>query len=203
MRRWYLSSALFAASLFALWLPTQHPDATALASGPIPTRPLNTRVDPNQSVTLIVLDTSGSMKEEGDTVASYLRTQGTGLVGLITYSDSARMLIQPSQSIAAREAALGALNWRGGSNMYAGLDTALNWFRQHSTGGRILLVSDGSINVGQVDPMIVAALGREASSLGVVIDVLQISVPLSPVLDVLASKSRGEVRVWSDSGSSL
>jgi len=134
------------------------------------------------------------MKEEGDAVADYLsHWQGSGQVGLITYSDSARLLVPPTASSKARQALLGSLNWRGGSNMYAGIETALDWFREHRTGGRILLVSDGSINVGQVHPSVVMDLGRDAQRMGVVIDVLQIDSSLNFVLDNLASQSSGAV----------
>ena len=94
-------------------------------------------------------------------------------IGLITYSDQARMLLTPGQPRERLSGLLDTLPSRGGSNPWSGLTLALQWFRQNDRQGSIFWISDGSLNSGVLDPAEFYAIAAQARAHGVTINAVE------------------------------
>lgn len=124
-------------------------------------------------VMTFVVDVSGSMDQENrlELVKESLfllldQLEPTDRVGLVTYGDDARVLLEPSNDKEAVRRAIESLRPEGSTNAEAGLlagyDVAGRHFRM-SAANRIILCSDGVANVGRTGPLaILGRIGREA-----------------------------------------
>ncbi|RPH55777.1 VWA domain-containing protein, partial [bacterium] len=124
-------------------------------------------------VLTFVVDVSGSMDQENrlglvkQSLALLLdQLQPTDRVGLVTYGDHARVLLEPSNDKEAVRRAIDLLRPEGSTNAEAGLlagyDVAGRHFRMNAA-NRIILCSDGVANVGRTGPLsILGRIGREA-----------------------------------------
>jgi Mg-chelatase subunit ChlD len=142
------------------------------------------------TATLLVVDTSGSTRNQDLSMRTraldYANNYGN--VGLVSYGDHSSLLVKPGGKVAE---VMDTLPSRGGSNLVAGLQEALAWFARAGVGGRIVLVSDGSMNSGDVDPGALIGLAAEARSRNVVIDVFPMGQPEGTLLQDLSSATYG------------
>jgi len=125
------------------------------------------------AVLTFVVDVSGSMDEENrlglvkkslSLLLDQLRP--TDRVGLVTYGDNARLLLEPSNDREAVRRAIDQLQPQGSTNAEAGLllgyAVADRNFKLNAA-NRIILCSDGVANVGRTGPhAILGQIGREA-----------------------------------------
>ena len=124
-------------------------------------------------VLTFVVDVSGSMDQENrlglvkKSLALLLdQLKPTDRVGLVTYGDDARVLLEPSNDKEAVRRAIESLRPEGSTNAEAGLlagyDVAGRHFQMNAA-NRIILCSDGVANVGRTGPLsILGRIGREA-----------------------------------------
>jgi Ca-activated chloride channel family protein len=132
------------------------------------------RADNRRPVVLtFVVDVSGSMDQENrlglvKKSLSLLLDQlkPADRVGLVTYGDDARVLLEPTGDKEAVRRAIESLRPEGSTNAEAGLlagyDMAGRHFRLNAA-NRIILCSDGVANVGRTGPLsILGRIGREA-----------------------------------------
>lgn len=141
-------------------------------------RPVATVMVPREQASIIlVMDVSGSMAatdlEPNRITAAKEAAQefvdtlpGPMRVGLVTFSDYARLIAPLTVDKAAVDEALGNLRVQGGTAMGDGLAVALDQIRLEREGGRnvpatILVLSDGETNRG-VAPVEVALSAAEA-----------------------------------------
>lgn len=213
MRRWYLTLTLTLIALGVAALPclraersgcrmsrmvaeAEFPDYTAqrvrdaLAMGA------------RGPVALLVIDTSGSVPQSPDrAVEAFHALQSRGVqVGAVTYSDQVRFMLGAQTDSASVLDIIGSLPTRGGSNPIAGLTQALDWYRDFGLTGRLVWVSDGSMNSGQPDPAALYALGDRAAAMGVVIDAVEVGTPDSTAMRDLARMTGG---TWVQAGQAV
>jgi Ca-activated chloride channel homolog len=124
-------------------------------------------------VMTFVVDVSGSMDQENrlglvkKSLALLLgQLKPTDRVGLVTYGDDARVLLEPTNDKEAVRRAIESLTPEGSTNAEAGLlagyDVAGRHFKMNAA-NRIILCSDGVANVGRTGPLsILGRIGREA-----------------------------------------
>lgn len=147
-----------------------------------------------EGVTLLVVDSSGSMrkneKRSQEALDALLLLQREN-IGLVTFGDEARMVVSPEQPVEELQAVMATLPSRGGSNLYAGLQTAMDWLRDHHKSGNVLLVSDGSANVGEVDVGKILALAAQADNENVHFYVAESGDPEGTLLRDMAEISHG------------
>ncbi|HNC99485.1 MAG TPA: VWA domain-containing protein, partial [Myxococcota bacterium] len=93
-----------AATELSAWVPIEGLDVTSFTAPP---------------VVLLVVDSSGSMRGSEARVAE-VAAPWNDLTGLVTFGDSARMLLEPGTPSARAKAVLDTLPYRGGSNLQAG-----------------------------------------------------------------------------------
>lgn len=122
-------------------------------------------------VLVVLVDVSGSMEQGGrlELVKGALailleRLRPGDRVGLVTYSDSAQTLLDPTADLAVARQAISRLRPQGSTNAEAGLRRAYGLAEQWLGRGsdvRVLLCSDGVANVGATGPdSILESLGR-------------------------------------------
>ena len=169
MRRWYLTASLALGAFGALLLPTLR------AHGPVTTPPLPPspagEVPVGRAARVVLLDTSGSMvgasREEVQAWVS-TSTRPEDLLGLVTFADEAHSYgwyggaQRENLATLIETAPVG-----GGSNLAAGVETALEMFPGY--GGELWIVSDGDPNVGALDLESFEGLAREARSRNVTV----------------------------------
>lgn len=113
-------------------------------------------------VLVMLVDVSGSMQQDGrlelvkDALALLLERLRPGdRVGLVTYSDRAQVLLQPTADLENARQAVGRLHPQGSTNAEAGLREAYRmaegWLGRGSD-VRVVLCSDGVANVGATGP---------------------------------------------------
>ncbi len=141
---------------------------------------------------ILVVDSSGSMRGTEARVAE-VAARWNDLTGLVTFGDSARMLLEPGTSAERANAVLATLPYRGGSNLQAGLLTAIEWFERHDKSGEIRIVSDGEANVGEVDPQNIYALRDRLLARGIRLTVVESGEPASTILRDLAAATDGKI----------
>jgi Ca-activated chloride channel homolog len=122
---------------------------------------------------IFVIDVSGSMKEENrlglvkDSLSLLLdQLRPSDQIGLVTFGDEARVLLEPTSDRAVVRQAIARLQPEGSTNTEAGLQlgyqVADRNFRLNAA-NRILLCSDGVANVGHTGPRaILGQIEREA-----------------------------------------
>jgi Ca-activated chloride channel family protein len=132
------------------------------------------RADNRRPVVLtFVVDVSGSMDQENrlglvkQSLSLLLdQLRPTDRIGLVTFGDQARVLLEPSNDREAVRQAIDRLRPEGSTNteegLLAGYDMAGRNFRMNAA-NRIILCSDGVANVGRSGPYaILGRIGREA-----------------------------------------
>ena len=206
MRRWYLTLTLTLIALGVAALPAAQQkrgcrmDAARWAHIPevsdmarVPEASDMARVDTarRERPLLLVVDTSGSVPEAPDRAVEVVEALQLSSAWVITYSDHARMLLSGHHPPAQTAEVLRTLPPpRGGSNPVAGLSLALDRCREVG-GGRIVWVSDGSMNSGATDPAILESLAAQAVGLGVRIDAVEIGAPKDTMMRYVASQTGG------------
>ncbi len=177
---------------FAQGYPAPEEDAFAIVAdgGPTPfvdegevllriglqARDVTARDRQRASLTFVV-DTSGSMAQDGrlEMVKDAMRILIRGLdgddrVAIVTFGDTARVVLGPTQATRAAEIldALDGLHPGGSTNLEAGLRLGYDLARQTLTENdidRVVLASDGVANVGLTDPSgILSSIKRDADA---------------------------------------
>lgn len=205
MRRVYFTLLLLVAAVAVALLPRTVPGVLATpgwnlqqeGSVPPTVSSIPGSVVLGEGVTLLVVDTSGSMRSEerrSQEALNALLALSPEKLGLVTYGDSARVVVEPGPSTELIQEVMGSLPSRGGSNLYAGLSEALDWFAYHREAGNIVLVSDGSANVGEVDPRRILQLSGRARDLAVRIYGVESGEPEGTLLRDLSEAGGG--RTW-------
>jgi Mg-chelatase subunit ChlD len=161
----------------SLWVPIEGLDVTSFTAPP---------------VVILVVDSSGSMRGTEARVAE-VAARWNDLTGLVTFGDSARMLLEPGTPAERANAVLATLPYRGGSNLQAGLLTAIEWFERHDRGGEIRIVSDGEANVGEVNPQNIYTLRERMVARGIRLTVVESGDPASTILRDLAAATDGQI----------
>ena len=122
---------------------------------------------------VVVVDVSGSMQDEDKigavrhALARFVETlDPADRLAIVTFSDDAHVALSPTSVAASREtilAAVGNLTAYGGTNLGAGLSTAIAIAAsmRHGNVPRIVLLSDGVATVGETRPEILTDLGIE------------------------------------------
>ncbi len=203
MRRWYFTLSLSVAALLVALLPALHARQTPHCRLPLDVARFPFAADAPAvaagEAVILVVDTSGSMKDAPGRAQQLLaaisgaQDASADNIGLITYSDDARMLLTPGQPRERLDSLLGTLPTRGGSNPWSGLALALQWFRQHDRQGRIVWVSDGSLNSGVVNPAEFSAIAAQFRAQGIIIDVVEAARPDNTLMRDLAAQTGGSV----------
>lgn len=160
---------------------------------------------PNTAV--LVLDTSGSMKGDRITAAreaatSFVEALPEGVsVGLVTFSDAARVVVAPTEDRAAVISAIDSVAPDGSTALFDSIPAALSSLPP-SAQARLVLLSDGEDTASS---SALASVSREAKRAGVPIDV----VALAPTPDQLAALTSladvtgGTLRTATESGALL
>ncbi len=159
------------------WVPIEGLDVTSFSAPP---------------VVILVVDSSGSMRGNEARVAE-AAAQWNVMTGLVTFGDSARMLLEPGTPAERANAVLATLPYRGGSNLQAGLLAAIEWFERHDKSGEIRIVSDGEANVGEVNPQNIYALRERLQARGIRLTVVESGEPATTVLRDLAAATDGTI----------
>jgi Mg-chelatase subunit ChlD len=141
---------------------------------------------------ILVVDSSGSMRGKEARVAE-VAAQWNVMTGLVTFGDSARMLLEPGTPPDRASALLATLPYRGGSNLYAGLLTAIEWFERNDKSGEIRIVSDGEANVGEVNPQNIYALRERMLGRSIRLTVVESGEPATTILRDLAAATDGQI----------
>ena len=217
MRRWYLTLTLATIALGVAALPCLRAERSGcrmsrmVAEAEFPgdaARQAEARdMQARGPVALLVIDTSGSMPQPLDRAVETLRALQAGGIeaGIVTYADHARILWLASSTPRAEATqanmrdTVQSLQPHGGSNPVAGLSLALDRCRE-AGGGRLIWVSDGSMNSGVVDPAALYDLARRAVAMGVVIDAVEVGTPDSTAMRDLAGMTGG---IWVQAGQSV
>ena len=156
-----------------------------------------TRVQHESRSAFIVIDTSGSMGAPGIVAAAQAaRAYLSGVpadvrVGLVTFSDTARLLVPPTLDRAAVAGMLASLKASGETALYDGLMVGLN--RLGSSGSRsLILLSDGADTVSKSD---LAAVRKAIDTSGIRVEVVGFRTADSQdsVLASLASTGGGRL----------
>lgn len=156
-----------------------------------------TRVQHESRSAFIVIDTSGSMGAPGIVAAAQAaRAYLSGVpadvrVGLVTFSDTAHLLVPPTLDRAAVAGMLASLKASGETALYDGLMVGLN--RLGSSGSRsLILLSDGADTVSKSD---LAAVRKAIDTSGIRVEVVGFRTADSQdsVLASLASTGGGRL----------
>ncbi len=152
--------------------------------------------DRRPAVLTFLVDVSGSMGREGriESVKHALRTLLGQLgpadrVGLVTYSDSARILLEPTGDLSSIHVAIRRLQAGGSTNLENGLRLAYQVAMRHHRGdsiNRIILCSDGVANVGDTSAEEILASVRDGLDRG--IEISTIGFGLGNYNDVLMER---------------
>lgn len=156
---------------------------------------------------VLVLDTSGSMRGDRITAArraatSFVEALPRGVsVGLVTFSDAARVAVSPTEDRAAVIAAIDSVEPDGSTALFDSIPAALGVLPLNAR-ARLVLLSDGedTASASTLD-----SVSREARSAGVPIDVVALapSADQLAALTSLAGVSGGTLRTASESGALL
>ena len=160
---------------------------------------------PNTAV--LVLDTSGSMKGDRITAArkaatSFIEALPDGVsVGLVTFSDAARVVVTPTEDRAAVMAAIDSVVPDGSTALFDSIPEALGSLPP-SAQARLVLLSDGEDTASS---SALASVSREAKRAGVPIDVVALAPTPEQLaaLTALADVSGGTLRTATESGALL
>ena len=152
---------------------------------------------------MLVLDTSGSMK--GDRIAAARRAAASFIdalpegvsVGLVAFSDRARVVVAPTTDRAAVIGALESASPDGATALFDAIPTALRALPPQSR-ARLIVLSDGEDTASSSD---LAAVTREAKRAGVPIDVVALAPTAEQLeaLTTLSDASGGTLRTASES----
>lgn len=164
MRRWYQTAVLLlAAAGVAALLPALnsfHSTRQLEARTQAANARLETLGSGTGKAVILLVDVSGSMEPEEIAQARSLLLKLAGdmntedRVGLVTFDDSAHLLVPPTAGragLARVREALGSLKAGGGSNLHAGLQMAYDSFPSLASERYLLVVSDGEPNVGVLE----------------------------------------------------
>ncbi len=152
---------------------------------------------------MLVLDTSGSMK--GDRIAAARRAAASFIdalpegvsVGLVAFSDQARVVVAPTTDRAAVIGALESASPDGATALFDAIPTALQALPPQSR-ARLIVLSDGEDTASSSG---LAAVTREAKRAGVPIDVVALDPTAEQLsaLTTLSDASGGTLRTASES----
>ena len=144
----------------------------------------------------LVMDSSGSMAEEGkmdaaraaaESLVSRLGPQDT--FALVTFDDRAwvRIPTTPARDPAALASAIAGLSPGGGTNLSDGLERGLAELDRPELTGvkRLIVLSDGMANLGEVDPTALTHLASAHTEEGVAVSTLGVGLDFNE--DLLAA----------------
>jgi Flp pilus assembly protein TadB len=155
---------------------------------------------------VLVVDTSGSMGEDGIAAAraaasSFLDATAPDVsVGLVTFAAEARLVVPPTKDRAAVRAALQQMRPGGNTTLYDGIAVGLSALSADGERAMVVL-SDGKDTASRTAlPAVTAALGAS----GATIDLVSFGKGdgQGPVLDQLAAAGKGRV-TQADNGDEL
>ena len=154
----------------------------------------------------LVIDRSGSMREEGKLVraqeaAARLidRLGPTDRLALVQYDDTAQTVV--SSVLVDREgkarllAAVAALTPGGSTNLHGGLSLGRDEVQRSIAPGqvsRVILLSDGLANAGESSPTVIADTARAAADQGVRITAVGVGIDYNEdLMEAIAESGRG------------
>jgi Ca-activated chloride channel family protein len=153
---------------------------------------------------IVVVDVSGSMQDEDKigavrhALARFVETLDVqDRLAIVTFSDGAHVALPPSSVASSRAAileAVGNLSAYGGTNLGAGLGTAISIAATMREGGvpRIVLLSDGVATVGETSPELLAQLGTRAHDAGIAVSTIGMGNQIDfALLEALANRAGG------------
>lgn len=149
---------------------------------------------------VLALDVSGSMagppiaalRQGLDAMVGELRNDD--LVSLVTYSSEASTIFEamPATNAESMRLAFAGLSAGGGTNLYAGLASALRIAAAHQDSAmqnRVVFLSDGLATVGLTSPAKIRSLAESYSRLGIAIT----TIGVGEAFDVEVMRGLGEV----------
>ncbi len=153
---------------------------------------------------VVVVDVSGSMQDEDKigavrhALARFVETlDPADRLAIVTFSDDAHLALQPSSVASSRSTILGAIGGLaayGGTNLGAGLGTALSVAASMREGGvaRVVLLSDGVATVGETSFDALASLGTAAHDAGIAVSTIGMGDQIDfALLEAVANRAGG------------
>ncbi len=154
----------------------------------------------------VVIDRSGSMTngriEHARSAALGIvdKLGGTDRVALVTYDDSANVVVpsiaMDSEGKAKLRDAIRGIHLGGSTNLHGGLELGRDEVKrtfQSSQVSRVILLSDGQVNVGVTDPRQIADTARLAANQGVRITTVGLGLDYNEdLMEAIAEAGRGQ-----------